>query len=79
MMFTSSRQWLLVGLTSFGEGCARPNLAGAYTRVAVYENWIRSNTKDSNPFVSWSDANLRHTASWSLILSILPLLPILIF
>lgn len=71
MMFTASRQWLLVGLTSFGEGCAQPRYSGAYTRVAVYENWIKSNTDNSNQFVSWSHANILHAASWPLILSVL--------
>ncbi len=44
MMFTSSNQWVLVGLTSFGDGCARPAYSGVYTRVAAYENWIKFNT-----------------------------------
>ena len=70
MMFTSTRQWLLVGLTSFGEGCARPGYSGVYTRVAFYENWIRSNTNDSFRFVSWAHANTMQTLPWSLLLCI---------
>jgi len=44
MMFTNSSQWVLVGLTSYGVGCARYGYAGVYTRVAAYQNWILTQT-----------------------------------
>ena len=47
MMFTSSGQWILVGITSNGIGCARPTSSGVYTRVAAFENWINSSTNGS--------------------------------
>lgn len=47
MMFSSSNQWILVGLTSFGDGCARRNSAGVYTRVASFRDWITA-TMDSS-------------------------------
>lgn len=47
MIFTSQKQWVLAGLTSYGRGCARPGFAGVYTRIAVYEDWIKQNTNQS--------------------------------
>ncbi|CAF2182438.1 unnamed protein product [Rotaria magnacalcarata] len=48
MMFSSSNQWILVGLTSSGIGCARPQYAGLYTRVAAFQDWINSKTNSTN-------------------------------
>ncbi len=47
MMFTVSNQWVLVGLTSFGNGCAERSSSGVYTRIAAFEDWIRMNTNDA--------------------------------
>lgn len=49
MMLTTSKQWILVGITSFGLACALPGFPGVYTRVAVYHDWIQSNTNGTFP------------------------------
>ncbi|OXB77548.1 UNVERIFIED_CONTAM: hypothetical protein H355_015840 [Colinus virginianus] len=36
--------WYLVGITSWGEGCARPRQPGVYTKVVEYSDWILEKT-----------------------------------
>ena len=40
MMYTTSNQWVIVGVTSYGIGCAGASYAGVYTRIAYYQDWI---------------------------------------
>jgi hypothetical protein len=50
MKFASSNQWIVAGVTSFGEGCARAKHAGIYTRVSFYSDWINEIIDRHDPF-----------------------------
>jgi hypothetical protein len=44
----SNGQWILVGITSYGTGCALADHPGVYTRVSYYKDWISCFLTDNN-------------------------------
>ena len=40
-------RWYVAGIVSHGEGCARPNEPGAYTRVSLFLSWVIEKTSSS--------------------------------
>lgn len=70
MMFTSTNQWVLVGITSNGIGCGRPSYSGVYTRVAAYKNWIQSVTNGHYWYLSFSSGDTLEISLYTLLLSI---------
>ena len=40
IMYQRNETWELVGLTSWGDGCARPARYGVYTKTYPFRNWV---------------------------------------
>ena len=59
MMGIQFDEYVQVGITSWGAGCAQPQLYGVYTRLSIFEDWINSYTgnssNNSGDIDSWSN------------------------
>jgi secreted trypsin-like serine protease len=49
LVVKESGRWTVVGVVSYGLGCARRGYAGVYARVTNYLDWINTNIAVSEP------------------------------
>jgi secreted trypsin-like serine protease len=52
LMIFSNQRWYLIGITSYGQGCALPNNTGVYTRVSAFEKEINCFLKNNTSCVA---------------------------
>lgn len=45
MTYNNNGKFEIVGITSWGRGCATPGETGVYARVSAQLKWIRENTE----------------------------------
>ncbi|CAF1330072.1 unnamed protein product [Adineta steineri] len=66
LMYYSSvyQQWMIAGITSYGQGCGLSNYAGIYTRASVYISWIKQIVgKDGVVIAGENSANIGSMSS----------------
>ncbi|XP_038564152.1 enteropeptidase isoform X1 [Micropterus salmoides] len=48
LMCLDDRHWTVIGVTSFGKGCGRPQRPGVYARVSAFTSWIAQTRRSSS-------------------------------
>ncbi|XP_038144247.1 enteropeptidase [Cyprinodon tularosa] len=48
LMCVEDGHWTVIGVTSFGVGCARPQKPGGYARVSAFVSWIAQTRRSSS-------------------------------
>jgi secreted trypsin-like serine protease len=46
------QRYVVVGITSYGVGCASAGYPGIYTRISYFYNWIMANVKYNNNYLT---------------------------
>jgi hypothetical protein len=66
MVFTKSKQWELIGITSYGIGCATGK-PGVYTRITAFLTWIQQfiNNTSSKPSIHMCSCECPRGSHWT--------------
>jgi hypothetical protein len=65
---SKTNRWVLAGITSYGRDCGDARYAGVYTRVSVYQSWLRSTINGSFDGITDSATGSAVTDSFRILL-----------